>query len=411
MRACVLAYLATAATATRVLSGGGLPSLKSRTFGRRAVLPVPVSDRTMTVGDERKNKLDYSLTDWRDLLGAYKETGSLPTADQVPGEFDWPTLNYRTAGGLYNYITYAESRSLGLQMACDYRFPKNGASQLHWNIHNDLVDRKKDYEAAYAAEEAAYNELKALVERAAAEAPDASERTQRYYVGVERAELNAAQKAYACEHGYCARVPTEIQKDPEWAASQKKALEKRLNPPSKYCRVDKMSSCQCELGWGLVMVIHYLAYLNAKSATDAIAMSEAIEALRNIVWSRVYQTREAATTTRVREKERDSKTRHGRDLLSFPRRSACTSSSTRAWTSRSACRSAPCARPRRRRRTTRPRWRSTPTASASTSSASRCATASRSPRRPTRRPGRCRAPRSTRCSTAAGPRSRRSATA
>ena len=411
MRACVLAFLATAATATRVLSGGRLPSLKPRTFGRRAVLPVPSSDRTMTLGDERKNKLDYSPTDWRDLYAECEENGSLPTADQVPPELDWPRINYRGAGSLVNYLTHAEMISLGLEHTGQYRFPKSGASQLHWNIHNDLVDRKKDYEAAYAAEEAAYNELKALVERAAAEAPDASKRTQRYYVGVERAELTAADKAYACEHGYCECVPTEIQKDPEWAASQKKALEKRLNPPSKECRVDKMSSCQCELGWGLVMVIHYLAYLNAKSAADAIAMSEAIEALRNIVQSRVYQTREAAAAMRVRAKESDSKTRRGRDLLSFPRRSACTSSSTRARTSRSACRSAPCARRGLRRRRRWPRPRGKATASASTSSASRCATASRSPRRPTRRPGRCRAPRSTRCSTAAGPRSRRSATA
>ena len=66
MRACVLAYLATAATATRVLSGGGLPSLNPRTFGRRPLLPVPAADKTMTVGDYRQLKVDFSRTVWRD---------------------------------------------------------------------------------------------------------------------------------------------------------------------------------------------------------------------------------------------------------------------------------------------------------------------------------------------------------
>ena len=374
---------------------------------------MPAAEKTMTVGDDRKLKLDFSRTVWRDILAEYEENGSLPTADQVPPELDWPRINYDGGGSMVNYLTHAEMMSLGLQHTSEYRFPKNGASQLHWNIHNGLVARKADYNAARAAEEAAYNEIKALVERAAAEAPgtEVSERTQRHYAGEDRKELNAENKAHAKNCGYVERVPTEIQKDPEWAASQNKALEKPLNPPSKEHRVDKMSSCQCELGWGLVMVIHYLAYLNAKSAADAIAMSEAIEALRNIVQSRVYQTREAAAAMRVRAKESDSKTRRGRDLLSFPRRSACTSSSTRAWTSRSACRSAPCARPRPRRRRRPSRARGSETAWATTSSASRCATASRSPRRPTRRRGTCRVPRSTRCSTAAGPRSRRSATA
>ena len=156
----------------------------------------------------------------------------------------------------------------------------------------NLVNRRDDYKAARTAERAAYDELKELIEESAPEQPaeapaDLSERGQRYFDSAQRKKLNAEQKRYACKHGYCARVPTEDQKDPVWAASQKKALEKALKPPSKECRVDKMSSCQCELGWGLVMVIHYLAYLNAKSAADAIAMSEAIEALRNIVWSRV----------------------------------------------------------------------------------------------------------------------------
>ena len=409
MRACVLAYLATAATATRVLSGGGLPSLKPRTFGRRAVLPVPVSDKTMVVGDDRKRFLDNVPTQYRDLVAENERTGALP--NNLSAEFDWPSST-GSAGDLKYYLTSEELASLGLTSCGNYRNPKTDASQLHKDIHDAIVTRKAAYKAARAAEEAAYNELKALVERAAAEAPGAevSERTERYYAGVQRAELTAADKDYARRHGYVVRVPTETEPC-DYDEFMKKALETPLNPPSKECRVDKMSSCQCELGWGLVMVIHYLAYLNAKSAADAVAMSEAIEALRNIVWSSVYQTRGAAAATRVREKKRESETRHGRDLLSFPRRSACTSSSTRARTSRSVCRSAPCARPGRRRPRRRSRGRGTATASASTSSASRCATASRWPRRPTRRPGRCRAPRSTRCSTAAGPRSRRSATA
>ena len=147
MRACVLACLATAATATRVLSGGGLPLLKKRTFGRRAVLPVPAASETMTVGDDRKLKLDFSRTDWRDILAAHEENGSLPTADQVPDELDWPSLTYpRNAGSLCNYLTHAEMMSLGLQRTVEWRNLKPGASQLHWNIYNDLVARKADYE-------------------------------------------------------------------------------------------------------------------------------------------------------------------------------------------------------------------------------------------------------------------------
>ena len=71
MRACVLAYLATAATATRVLSGGGLPLLKPRAFGRRAVLPA--ADKTMArVGDTIKalmeNEREYTDAEWKEVL-------------------------------------------------------------------------------------------------------------------------------------------------------------------------------------------------------------------------------------------------------------------------------------------------------------------------------------------------------
>ena len=289
MRACVLACLATAATATRVLSGGGLPSLKPRTFGRRAVLPVPAAEKTMTVGDDRKLKLDFSRTVWRDILAEYEENGSLPTADQVPPELDWPRINYDGGGSMVNYLTHAEMMSLGLQHTSEYRFPKNGASQLHWNIHNGLVARKADYNAARAAEEAAYNEIKALVERAAAEAPgtEVSERTQRHYAGEDRKELNAENKAYADAHGFCHRVPTETEPC-DYDEFMKKAFDVPLKPPTFETARRKMSSCACELAWGLAMVIPYLAYLEATVAGDAAAKAQAIEDLRNIVWSSVY---------------------------------------------------------------------------------------------------------------------------
>ena len=138
---------------------------------------------------------------------------------------------------------------------------------------------------ARAAEEAAYNELKALVERAAAEVP--SERTQRHVAGVERADLAEEQKHYADTHGFCHRVPTETEPC-DYDEFMKKAFKVPLNPPTFETARRKMSSCACELAWGLAMVIPYLAYLEATVAGDAAAKAQAIEDLRNIVWSSVY---------------------------------------------------------------------------------------------------------------------------
>ena len=121
MRACVLACLATAATATRVLSGGGLPFLKPRTFGRRAVLPVPAADKTMTVGDDRKHYLDNYENRCRDLLAENERTGVLP--NDLPDEFDWPAYDYPGAKNLIKFVTTADMASLGLRFARDYRFP------------------------------------------------------------------------------------------------------------------------------------------------------------------------------------------------------------------------------------------------------------------------------------------------
>ena len=241
---------------------------------------LPVADKTMARNGDEVVALLKNEHEYTNALAAMRAGGAPP--EDFPSRFDW--VEY--VSKLAEYATSEERALPYFNSRGRYNAPEAGSvDEVHKALDQTLRDRRTRYYAARPREEAAYIQLSDLVERAAAQAPGAevSERTQRHVVGVERAELNAAQKAYACEHGYCACVPTEDQKDPVWAASQKKALEKALKPPSKECRVDKMSSCQCELGWGLVMVISYFAYLEAKLAGDAAAMALAIEALRNIV--------------------------------------------------------------------------------------------------------------------------------
>ncbi len=248
MRTYALASLATAATATRVLSGGGLPSLKPRVTGRQAVLPAV--DKTMVrFGDEVKALLENER-EYTDALAAMRAGGAPP--EDFPSEYDWPEPPN-------NIEEYSMSEEWALPYftarvgtgGAKYKAPEQpGVDTVHDALDQTLRDRRKRYRAARRREAATYILLADLVERAAAQAPGAnvSERTQRHVAGVERAQLNAEQKAYAKKCGFCECVPTEVQTDPEWAEFQAQALKTPLNPPTFATARRKMSSCQCELG-------------------------------------------------------------------------------------------------------------------------------------------------------------------
>ena len=85
---------------------------------------------------------------------------------QLPDEFDWPGYSQT----LCDYLTSEEVALLGLDRIKQYRNPASDSTdELHKTIHNDLVNRRDDFKATRAAERAAYDELKQLVEESAPE--------------------------------------------------------------------------------------------------------------------------------------------------------------------------------------------------------------------------------------------------